>query len=452
MTRISLPHKSLTFRIALLYMALFAGSVAILLGFVHYTTAGYLARETKADITAEANELAVHFRQGGMAALAREISGKAAANTGRRSIYLLTDANYQPIAGNIDRWPEEAVPDDEGWLQFPIDGIPGGPEPIRGRVYRPGDDMFLLIGRNVREQQAFSQLIAAAVGWGLFISVILAAVGGTVTSRTIARRLEQINDTAREVMAGDLGQRVPNRGANDEFDRLADNLNRMLDRIEFLMGGVRQVSDNIAHDLRTPLTRLRWRLEKLQEGGDPELLTQAINDADGLLHTFHALLRIAEAESGSCSRFKRIDLAEIACDVSELYEPVASTANLALETECETPVPAHGDRDLLFQAMTNLVDNAVKYTLAGGSIRVGAAQRGDGRMELYVADTGPGVPADRRDDVLRRFYRLEENRASPGSGLGLSLVAAVAQLHNGEVLLEDNEPGLRVRLILPDGD
>ncbi|MDZ7747832.1 MAG: HAMP domain-containing sensor histidine kinase [Halofilum sp. (in: g-proteobacteria)] len=336
--------RSTTLRIALLYVVLFAGSVAALLAFVHYATAGYLARQTDAAIATEAAELANRYRQGGIEALARIISNKAVTNIGRRSVYLLADAELDPIAGNINRWPRGVKRDAAGWVEFRLSGAPSGPDPIRARVFTlgPDGDLHLLIGRNVLSQRVFQRVIASAMIWGLGISVALAILGGVVMSRSIARRLERINRTAREVMAGDLDRRVPTRGADDEFDRLADGLNRMLDQIQYLMESVRQVSDNVAHDLRTPLTRLRWRLERLAAGDDPdgELLDQAIADADGLLNTFHALLRIAEAESGSRRRFTQVDLAELVGDVAELYEPVAAAHEQSLEVEADDPVSA----------------------------------------------------------------------------------------------------------------
>lgn len=443
--------ESATFRVALLYMALFALSVAALLGFVHYATAGYLARQTDTAIAQETAELANRFRAGGIIALAREITNKSTANVGGRSIYLLVDEDMEPIAGNLNRWPEGVEPNTEGWLEFTLTGSSGGPDPARARVFRPGGRLHLLIGRNVSEQQAFRKLIVGATGWGLVLSLVLAVLGGLLLSRTIARRLERINRTAHAVMAGDLDRRIPQSGADDEFERLTRNLNRMLDQIQHLMDGVRQVSDNIAHDLRTPLTRLRWRLEHLREADEDnrrELLDQALADADGLLDTFQALLRIAEVESGSRKRFGRVDPARLVQDVGELYEPLAAAREQTLDVESGEMPPVHGDRDLLFQALTNLVDNAVKYAPTGGTIRLAVQRTGD-RVELMVADPGPGIPADQRENVLQRFVRLESSRGSPGSGLGLSLVNAVARLHDGEVLLEDNEPGLRVRLRLP---
>jgi len=439
--------ESTTLRIALLYMVLFAGSMCALLGFVHYATAGYLQRQTDAAIGAEAADLAAHFSQGGISALAREVSNKATTNVGRRSIYLLADAERTPMAGNIDRWPEDARSEGGDWIEFDL-ARGEGSDPIRARVYRPGNELYLLIGRNVADQRSFAQLTVGALGWGLLLTVVLAIAGGVATARLIARRVERINTTAQEVMVGALHRRVPRGRANDPFDHLADNLNQMLDRIEQLMAGVRQVSDNIAHDLRTPLTRLRWRLEKLRESNDPELLDACVQEADGLLQTFHALLRIAEVEAGSRQRFTTVDLSALVRDVGELYEPVAAERGQTLELGVTEGIETLGDRDVLFQALTNMVDNAVKYTPEGGTIGVSVGKHG-ARVALCVEDTGPGIPADKRDAVQKRFFRLEASRGSPGSGLGLSLVAAVAQLHSGELVLADNEPGLRACLVLP---
>jgi signal transduction histidine kinase len=263
------------------------------------------------------------------------------------------------------------------------------------------------------------------------------------------RRIEAVNQTAREIMEGDLSRRVPRDGSGDDFDQLAASLNRMLGRIEALMTAVRQVSDNIAHDLRTPLTRLRTGLE-LARSQDPrqarEALEQAIEDAEELLATFNALLRIARIESRSRrAAFAELDLAQLVRDVGELYEPLAAEKGQALSVEANGPVPLHGDRDLLFQAVANLVDNAIKYTPEGGRISLWAGSR-DGHPEVAVADTGPGVPAELHEKVFQRFFRIDDSRSTPGSGLGLSLVRAVADLHGARIQLADEDSGLRVLL------
>ncbi len=269
-------------------------------------------------------------------------------------------------------------------------------------------------------------------------------------ARSMMRRIETINATSRDIMSGDLSRRIPTRGSGDELDRLAGSLNAMLDRIQSLMEGVRQVSDNIAHDLRTPLARLRNRLETaaLPETDPPAsraALESALAEADALLGTFNALLRIARIEARERrAAFADVDLGELIGDVGELYEPLAEQKRQTLLTDSSAAVIV-GDRDLLFQALANLLDNAIKYTPAGGNIRVGLSTAGAG-VELTVADDGPGIPEAFRERVLRRFFRLDPSRPSGGSGLGLSLVAAVADLHGATLRLDDMRPGLKVTL------
>jgi signal transduction histidine kinase len=254
-------------------------------------------------------------------------------------------------------------------------------------------------------------------------------------------------------MEGDLSRRIPLGGSGDDFDQLAASLNHMLARIEALMAGVRQVSDNIAHDLRTPLTRLRTKLEMLRSelGEDHPVgaaAEETIADAEEMLTTFNALLRIARIESGGRrAAFARVDLAPLMADVAELYEPVAAERGLRLHLDSAEAAWVIGDRDLLFQALGNLVDNAVKYTPEGGRVEL-SLRATDQALIIEVADNGPGIPQALRGEVFRRFYRADHSRSTPGSGLGLSLVQAVVQLHGATIDLLDNAPGLRVRLRL----
>jgi len=265
------------------------------------------------------------------------------------------------------------------------------------------------------------------------------------------RRIELINHTSRKIIAGDLSRRIPMSGRSDDFDQLAANLNTMLDEIERLMDGIRHVSDSIAHDLRTPLTRLRNRLEQLHTDLDtnsPQLeqVERGLADADQLLSTFAALLRIARIESGGHkANFILVDLTQLLQDASELYEALAEDKHLTLSTKADASVCMEGDRDLLFQAITNLLDNAVKYTPRGGHIGL-SVQLVNGVAELTVADSGPGIPVDEHDKVTQPFYRMQQSRSTPGSGLGLSLVHAVAKLHHAEFILQDNQPGLKATL------
>ena len=319
----------------------------------------------------------------------------------------------------------------------------------------------LLVGRDIRELAATRELIQDALAWGLAITAALALLGGWLMSAGVVRRIETINEVGREIMDGDLSRRVPSDGSGDEFDQLAVNLNRMLARIEALMASVRQVSDNIAHDLRTPLSRLHTKLSQLRDTDrSPESaagVDAAILDAEELLSAFNALLRIARVESGSRrAAFARLDLVPLLHDVAELYEPLAADkaqrlqvlpARSAGSADADAELRVHGDRDLLFQALANLLDNAIKYTPHGGEIAL-RARSVDDAIEITVADSGPGIPAPLRDKVLQRFYRIDASRSEPGHGLGLSLVQAVAQLHAAELRLEDAAPGLRVVLRL----
>lgn len=440
--------NSSTFRLAVLYMALFSTSVLLLLGFIYWSTAGYMVRQTDATIEAEVAGLAERYDHTGLPGLTALISERMAREPGSPALYLLTDRNRQPLLGNLNRWPKGYEPK-TGWLSFRLEDdrhADGNGHPARAQMFKLPGDFYLLVGRDVHELEKIQQLIVSTLAWGLAITVVLALLGGTMISRRFLRRIESINDTCRDIIYGDLSRRIPVRSADDDFDQLASNLNNMLDQIESLMAGVRQVSDNIAHDLRTPLARLRNRLETLREqvteDGPRELLDQANTEADGLLTTFKALLRIGQIESGSRrAGFTEIDLAALLQDVTELYEPLADEKGQHIELQLKSAKPIRGDRDLLFQAFANLLDNAIKYTPENGRIHVELAG-----VNVSVADNGPGIPEEARDKVFQRFYRLEQCRTTPGNGLGLSLVAAVSNLHNASIRLEDNEPGLRVTM------
>jgi signal transduction histidine kinase len=286
------------------------------------------------------------------------------------------------------------------------------------------------------------------------MTIVLALAGGTMMSRTMMHRIEIINATCHQIMDGDLKRRIPRTGVDDDFDKLVATLNRMLDQIEVLMTGVKQVTNNIAHDLRTPLTHLRRRLEMLRENNlsidrHEELLDQAIGEADGLLMTFKALLRISEVESGSRRvGFQNVDMSALLHDVIELYMPLSEEKEQTFEAEVTQARMIPGDRDLLFQAFANILDNAIKYTQAAGRIQLVLRDQ-PGRLEVAISDTGPGIPAEAREQVFERFFRLETSRSSPGNGLGLSLVAAIVKLHNGQIELTDNQPGLKLTITLP---
>ena len=454
--------RSSTARLALTYLALFGVSVMVLLGFLYWSTAGFMSRQTDATIDAEITGLAEQYAQFGTVGLVRAIKRRTVDARASRGLYLVTGPiGLTPIAGNLSQWPDEA-PDAEGWLTFTLEyateqGKAGGGGEVnfgRARVFALDGGLRLLVGRDIRERLEIAARIRQSLAWGMAITVALAALGGIFISRSMLRRIEAINQTSRDIMAGSLSRRVPVRGTGDEFDRLADNLNRMLDRIEALLAGMKEVSDNVAHDLRSPLARLRTRLEAvLIDEGDAATYRTAIEatiaEADGLLTTFNALLGIAQAEAGTPrERFTDVDAATLLADVAELYAPVAEQRGLGFAADASGDAVIRGDRDLLFQALANLTDNAIKFSPSGGTVRLDL-DRADGRARFTIADDGPGIPIEARDKVRRRFVRLDQSRSTPGSGLGLSLADAVAGLHDGALVLDDNAPGLRAVLELP---
>ena len=451
--------RTSTFRLALVYMVLFAGSVMLLLGFIYWSTVAYMSEQTDATIRAEITGLAEQYRQRGLTGLEKTISERVERDPDGSAVYLFATPDRQPLAGNLSPWPD-ATPAADGWLDFEFKDQRSGGRVFqaRARVFVLQDGLHLLVGRDTRELKATQSLITRALLWGVAITLALALLGGVFMSRAMLRRIELINQTSRNIMGGDLSQRIPIRGSGDELDQLAGNLNSMIDEIERLMNGIRHVSDNIAHDLRTPLTRLRNRLEQLQinlEGGSPhqEQVEQSITDADQLLTTFAALLRIARIEAGGhTAKFTTVDLDALVHDAAELYEALAEEKQLRFSTQTDAGVVVDGDRDLLFQALTNLLDNAIKYTPAGGEVSLELKRidiSAGISADITVSDTGTGIPEAERDKVGQRFYRLESSRSTPGNGLGLSLVKAVAKLHRAELLLEDNAPGLKATLRLP---
>ncbi len=450
--------RSFSFRLAFTYMALFGASVLVLLGFIYWSTAAYMSRQVDTTIEAEITGLAERYDMDGLAGLIDVINERLSRKPTGSSIYLLTTAIDTPIAGNLNRWPA-AQADKDGWLNFRLENAGRDKDEIhlaRARSFTLSGGFHLLVGRDIYELEETQQRIIRALILGFVITLILGGVGGVVLSRRVMKRLESINTISREIIEGDLSRRIPLRHSGDEFDSLASNLNAMLDRIEELMDDVRRVSDSIAHDLRTPLARLRNRLELLRteaerHNGDADLARQAMNDADGLLETFNALLRIARIETRQRREaFEKLNIGTLLHDVVELYEPLAEEKGQSLKLQIDDIVHLHGDRDLLFQAMANLLDNAIKYTPPQGRIQVTLEAR-DGRGRITLADSGPGIPEAERQQVFQRFYRLEKSRTSPGSGLGLSLVMAVAKIHGMTMKLEDNRPGLRVVCEFPAG-
>jgi signal transduction histidine kinase len=452
--RHNLLHST-SFRLLAWYIAIFGASVAILLTIVYWITMVALDQQLSSSVEREVDVLVELNRGRGLAPVARAIGLRMADLRPPRRYYLLQDAKGERIAGNLP--PMEPS---EGEVVLPVSflyperpakrDVDTYPVTAYGRTLPGGE--FLLVGENRYRAEKTGEAILSSIAWGAAITILLAAAGGIVLGSRFLRRIEEINRTTRSIIDGNLAKRVPASGGGDEMDRLAVNLNAMLDRIQALMEGVKRVSDDIAHDLRTPLSRLRYRLEAARGRGGAEgdaVIEQSIAELDAILETFSALLRISQIESGARrAAFSEVSLERIAATVSEAYAPVAEDHGQRLKTAVSGVAPILGDKELLTQLVANLIENSIRHSPGGAEITVGLSQE-HGTPVLFVADTGPGIPAPERDKVFRRFYRLESSRTTAGNGLGLALVKVVADLHNASIELSDNGPGLRVAIRFP---
>jgi signal transduction histidine kinase len=462
-TALTKLFRTTTFRLSLTYLALFSAAAVVAIFYIYWNTTVLLSRQLNQTIDAELKGLAEQYRAGGLDQLVRTVADRT--QTPGNSLYLVADGEGRRLAGNLsavspDLWnslgPVEFV-----YRRPATDGVER--RLAFANVFRLPSGYRLIVGRDIEDRRELARLVRSAMLWGLGVMALFGIGGGYWVSRKLLARIDALSDTTRTIMEGDLTGRLPVNGSGDELDRLSESLNLMLARIEQLMAGLREVSDNIAHDLKTPLNRLRNRVEgALREPyGEPvyrEALERTIEEADGLIKTFNALLSIARIEAGAGGENREtLDVSTLLRDVAELYEPVAEERGLVLKAEAEAPVMVRAERQLLGQAIANLIDNAIKYgtaEVAGNGagakpeVEVRAVAKGP-VAEIIVTDRGPGVPVADRERVLGRFVRLEASRSEPGSGLGLSLVAAVARLHGGSLRLEDNEPGLRVILALP---
>ncbi len=443
--------RSAGLRLAAVYAALFALSALALVLFLWFATAGLLDRQSEAAIRTDAQGLLEQFESGGLAALQSTIEDRLVENVDDDAIYLLVDSNQHALAGNLAHWPVSVVAPDRLYeLMVERAGLRSL---ARVRRFDLDGGSRLLIGRDIETRTPLRALLTSALLWSLLVLVVLGTVGGLVMQNLFRRMIASVSSTAGAIAQGDLGRRVRLSGRGDEFDRLADVINDMLDRTALLMDGVRQVSNSIAHDLRTPIARARARLEDAgtHAVGAEELraaVDRAVVDLDGVASVFEALLRIAEIEAGARrSAFAPLDVAELLADLSELYEAAADEHGNTLIIDAPGPLLVNGDRELIQQAVANLLDNAIKFSPPGGII--GVVATGGDTIEISVSDQGPGIPEADRARATDRFFRGEAARQTPGSGLGLALVEAVAQLHGGVLRLQDASPGLCAVLSLP---
>lgn len=464
MTALGKLFRTTAFKLTLVYLTVFALFAFFLLGYFALNTKRLFTEQVTDAVNTEITGLVDHFNAGGIRRLTLVVEARS-----RRpgsSLYLVTTPGSDGLAGNVGSLPTGAL-EKQGWAETVYRRIEESETSelhrALARVYHLPGGFRLLVGRDLEERDRLFQVVLDAGKWSAAVVIVLGLVGGFFVARRVLHRVDAMTETTRTIMGGNLSGRLPVVGSGDELDRLAHNLNEMLDRIEGLMRGLKEVSDNIAHDLKTPLTRLRNRAEEALRTSRSETdyraaLEGTIEESDSLIKIFNALLMIARAESGQArDNMADFDAAEAVHDVGELYEPLAEEQGLTLEVDAPGALPLRGNRELIGQALANLLDNAIKYAgpaakANGMPSTVTMKARADGdRVLLSVGDRGPGIPESDRGRAVERFVRLEKSRTIPGSGLGLSLAAAVARLHGGTLRLEDNAPGLCAILVLPRG-
>ncbi|MBB4198660.1 two-component sensor histidine kinase [Rhodoblastus sphagnicola] len=460
--------RTTSFKLALAYVIIVGLGFTLALGHVGDNVRALINEQITQTLDVELKGLTDQYEEGGLTQLVNVVQRRAQAPGA--SIYLVAAPNGIGIAGNVLELPADVLSQTAPMeIAYERPGEANVRRRALARAYVLPDGFRLLVGQDLEDRERLGRILSAALMGSLPWLLAIGAFGGFIVARRLLQRVDAMSAKATTLLQEDLTGRLPLSGAGDEIDRLAQNLNAMLDRIAKLVEGIRQVSDNIAHDLRTPLTRLRNNAEQalMADRGDSadgdsasrqaslkQALEHVIEEADGLIRIFNALLLIARAETHTSSEgFTELDGAALAADMVELYEPSAEERGVHLKVAARGAEKFRGHRELIGQALANLIDNALKYgepPLPGqfGEVTVGAA--GDARaVEIFVADRGPGIPAADRERVLERFVRLEASRSRPGSGLGLSLAAAVARLHGGQLRVENNEPGLRVTLRLP---
>jgi signal transduction histidine kinase len=452
--------RTTTFRLALVQAGVVLAFVVAMLIYVYFATVGQLIRDSDVLADQEYATLERAYAEGGMRRLNQEVVERAAREG--PFLYVLTESNGVVVTGDFQQLPIAPRETPER-VDFRFERVDENGAPVSGRasgrVGRLINGPILLVARDLGDSAIIAGRITQVLWTVAIVGLIVSIVSGLLAATQAARRAEALSNTAREVMSGDLSRRAPVRGVGDEFDELAEAMNAMLDRLERLMTTTRTAGDAIAHDLRSPLTRFRQKLENALEAppdtdADREALRKAVDEADRLLNMFAAVLKLARVETASNWRLQRVDASEVLRELAEFYEPAAEEQGLTLRAEVQDGLVLRGEHGLFTQAVSNLIENALKYTPSGGNVEVRALRRPDGRIEIDVLDDGPGVPPAERDRVLERFVRLETARSTPGVGLGLSLVAAVARLHQGGLHLRDglsngDKTGLGAALVLP---
>jgi len=464
--RLTVLYRTTAVRLSAVYLLLFAICAAFLVFYVSTMSEGLLRQQMRDAVAQEAQQIEAIFEKSGMNGLLRTLERRA--RQPGANLYIIASPTGEVLAGNVASL-QPGVLDTEGWTEMPFlyqryqEEARGSKRPMAyAQVVVLSNGLRVLVGRDLGEPENFRKLVRQALMVALGVMGIGALAIWYLIGRNALKRMDRMSGASQRIMAGDLSQRLPTSGSGDEFDRLSESLNTMLGRIEKLDEGLKQVSDNIAHDLKTPLTRLRNKAEAALAGDEKAdyrtALEEMIGESDQLIRTFNALLMISRVEAGQApAEMSAIDISGIARDSAELYEPVAEDSGLRLVTEIAKAIEIKGNRELVGQALGNLVDNAIKYAEGGEGepeIRISLSRRA-GDVVLAVADNGPGVPDDKRDDVVKRFVRLDASRSKPGTGLGLSLVGAVMEMHHGRLELDathperENNRGLTVRMVFP---
>lgn len=458
--------RTTTVRLTAMFIAIFVGFALILLSYLAYQTSVQIQRQQTYAIERELAQLRLLATRGSVNTLILAI--QRLADRPGPGIYYLGDRTGTMLAGNVTEFPP-LVLNEEGRYELTYErgleiyGAPDNTNPAQGRAIVESvalsNGLHLVVGRDIGERRDFTAIVFSTYFWGAVIIILLSVLAGGISSRYVLRRIDAITATSGKIMSGNFSERIPVTRRDDEFDAVATSLNAMLDRIEQLMAGMKEVTDNVAHDLKTPLTRLRNRAEAaLREGTDPEVqrdaLEATIAESDQLIRTFNALLLIARAEAGTPSgALSKTNISDVVSDVAELYAPVAEDAGLTLTADVAPDLTMTASRELIGQALVNLVENAIKYGAEGidgaGRITI-TARREKGSIVIEVADTGPGIAEPDRERVFERFARLEVSRTEPGAGLGLALVSAVVRLHKGTVHFVDNAPGAKAVIVFPD--
>jgi signal transduction histidine kinase len=464
---VKLPRifRTTPFRLTLLFLALFASAASAFLAYIYVATAGEATRRTDQEIRREMRSLVDIYDRAGMDAVNQSLIERAASE--KPFLYLLLTKDGRRISGSIEESPVEDFAGQPAWATFQVTDVDRQgraiKHPARGLQQQLHGGEVLFVGADAGDDEAYVARVVRALWASAALVVLLGLAGGVLVSRNVSRTMVNLIDVVERVRNGEQGVRARVRGARDEFDELAQGVNEMLDRLERSMQGHKHAGDAIAHDLRSPLTRLRARLEtayidvEAGKGDATEALAQALEDTDGVLKTFGAVLSIARLQAAGAAPDPVVfDPADLGADIAELYEAFCEEKDIEFSAELTKDLTIRGNREFLAQALANLLDNAVKYTPAGGAIMLRVRRRSSGEVEYSVTDTGPGVPEEDRERVIQRFVRLEKDRSKPGAGLGLSLVAAIAEAHGGRLELSEGPgkvgemgPGLRVAFILP---